>query len=81
MIRLIINLDPLDKDPQKSLAKSIGIVRNYTQDLGRDGERITITWDSEHTVFVYHGKMKQLCVYTGYQLPKDIPPSPPRLCQ
>ncbi len=66
MRRIIINLDPMETDVPEAINRTIRCVQHYTGELGRDGERITATWDSGKAIFVYHDKTKEPCIYAPY---------------
>lgn len=66
MRRIIINLDPLETDIPKAIDRTIRCIKHYTTELGRDGERITATWDSGQLIYIYHDKLKELCAYSPH---------------
>ena len=64
MNRIIINLNPLEKDKSFAIEQSLDCIIDYTNKLGRDGSRITATWDSCKHLIVYHDKLKEVCIYS-----------------
>lgn len=66
MYRVIINLDPMEKDINAALQRTIVCVQHYRDELKRDGRRITATWDSFQAIFIYHDKQKELCIYSPH---------------
>ncbi len=66
MLRVIINLDPNSKDTKDYLERTIRCVRHYTEELKKDGRRITATWDSGQSIVVYHDNQKEPCIYSPH---------------
>lgn len=66
MRRLIINLDPMEKDINAALQRTLTCIDHYVNELKRDGTRITATWDSVQSIFVYNDKQKEPCIYSPH---------------
>ena len=69
MKRIIINLDPAEKDKPFAIRRTFESILNYTESLKRDGKRITATWDSCGHLIVYHDAQKEPCIYSYDALP------------
>ncbi len=61
MRRLIINFNPLERDMETALTRSLNALRKYRKTY--DGERITVTWDGNGLMGIYHGNYKDLAIF------------------